>query len=207
MVRKVLGIYITIILSLYLLAPIPIQAQTKPRANFNIFLGQKSLNKSNWDTLTPQLEYGLESDFTGEGWPIAFVCSWYKAVATGNDMEIIQGTPVKINWEGSTQEAGLGVKKIWDQNLQGYDIHPFISGGVCYIFSEAAANIPAAGGIRDSDLDAKLGFWTGTGVYVTLWEHYNIGVTVRYSDAEAEMFEEKGKAGGLHYGGFMGFGY
>jgi len=48
------------------------------------------------------------------------------------------------------------------------------------------------------DDDSAFGFWVSAGIYVTLAEHYNIGIQARWSKVDITLFDEDADAGGLH---------
>jgi len=56
-----------------------------------------------------------------------------------------------------------------------------------------------------SDDDTAMGFWFGGGLYVTLAEHFNLGLDLRQSKAEITLFDVEGEAGGTHAGVSIGY--
>ncbi|MES9852337.1 MAG: opacity family porin [Candidatus Thiodiazotropha sp. L084R] len=103
---------------------------------------------------------------------------------------------------GYTVEQHLGIRKTWD--LQNSKIHPYIGGGVAVIYAGLEQENEAGGKKED---DQGIGGWIGTGAYWSLTESVNLGLDIRYSQADVEMFSKEIKAGGTHAGLTIGYNW
>jgi len=56
-----------------------------------------------------------------------------------------------------------------------------------------------------SEDDTGTGFAICGGVYWTIGQHFNLGLDVRYSSAEATLYETKAAIGGTHSGLILGY--
>ncbi len=155
--------------------------------NLNAFLGSKTLDEDDWTPVEEQIEFGIEFDFRRGNWPISIVIEYFNAADDANlwSMEI----------ESKTSELNVGVRKTWNHFQY---IHPFIDGGVSFINGEFKA-------LGMSDDDSSGGAWIGGGIYWTLDEHLNIGLEVKGSSADVNLFGVDVDAGGGHYGLLVGY--
>jgi hypothetical protein len=156
----------------------------------NFFLGQKSLKKDDWEPLEKQDEFGAEVTFGKKDWPIYIAVDLFSS--TTDD------TSLGIKSEGSTDEFGVGVRKIWKSG----NTMPYVGGGVALVNGNIKVD---SLGIDESD--SSIGEWVGGGVFWRLGSRFNLGVGVRYSKATITLFGVDGEAGGLHYGLLLGWGW
>ena len=158
--------------------------------NVNFFLGQKTLDEDDWTPLDKQAEFGVLVDFKQQSWPVSIAIDFLGSI----DVETESG----IDLEGSTTEFDVGVRKIWE--VAGSSLRPYIGGGLAFINAEfKATNFPV------SDSDSGTGIWLNGGVYWTLGQHFNLGLDLRYSQADVTLFGEEGEAGGTHAGIILGY--
>ncbi|NTW66239.1 MAG: porin family protein [Nitrospirae bacterium] len=199
MVKK----YIIAVLALvfFLLGASLASAQDQWTGNVNIFIGQKNLDKDDWEPVDKQTEFGVEIDFRKKDWPVNIAIDILRSSDddTYYEYDPFFG-PLSADVKGETTEFNIGIRKIWD----GFpSIRPFIGGGLSYIRAEVEVSIPGIGSASESD--TGVGIWLGGGVYFTLAEHFNLGLEIRYSDADVTIADVKGKAGGTHYGLLAGY--
>ncbi len=159
--------------------------------NVNFFLGQKTLDKEDWDFINKQPEFGVLVDFKQQDWPVSIAID---ILGSSDD-----GTESGVLIEGQTSEINIGVRKIWV--TPGSSIKPYIGGGVALINAE----IKATGFTSISEDDNGTGIWLGGGIYWTLGQTFNIGLDLRYSQADVTLFGETGEAGGTHAGLMLGY--
>ena len=159
--------------------------------NLNFFLGQKTLDSEDWDFLDKQPEFGVLVDFKQQDWPVSIAIDF---LGSADD-----GTESGVFVEGQTSEINLGVRKIW--GVAGSSIRPYIGGGLALINAE----IKATGFTSVSDDDSGTGVWFGGGIYWTLGQSFNIGLDLRYSQADVTLFGTDGEAGGTHAGLMLGY--
>jgi opacity protein-like surface antigen len=153
--------------------------------NVNLLIGQKTLDKDDWEPLDKQAEIGVMFDIGGKDWPVNFALD----MLVSADEETISGVDV----DASTAELDIGIRKSF---LEG-NLHPYAGGGLAVIQSRID-------GI-DEDTDTGLGFWVSGGLYYSIIEHINVGFDLRYSYAKTTLFGIEGQAGGTHVALFAGY--
>lgn len=171
------------------------QAQ-ESTGNVNVFLGTKSLDDEDWAPVEDQSEAGIEFDFRETSWPVNWVLGLRRSESDETFVDPVFG-PVAAT--GRTTEFSFGVRKIWDQ---GPIVSPYLGGGLALVNAEFEATVSGASG---SDSDSSVGLWLGGGVYFTLADHFNIGIDLRFSAAQATLFGVEGEAGGRHLGLLVGY--
>jgi len=181
-VRKLFGCLSACVALLVLAAP---SFGTDYQVNF--FLGQKMLDKEDWEPAEDQSEFGAITTFGGEDWPVHIA-----ADLLGSQEDV---TEMGIDATASTTELDFGVRKIWGKNK----LHPFLGGGLAVINGE----IEALGVSVDDD---GTGYWIDGGLFWRLGKRFNIGFEARYSRADITLLGVDGDAGGEHIGLILGFG-
>ncbi|MGA1874795.1 MAG: hypothetical protein ACMUIA_04240 [bacterium] len=157
----------------------PVCAQ-KSTGNVNFFFGEKRMDKDDWKPLDRQTEFGFfEVDFTFPNWPLSITWAYLMSDETGD------------YFLAESDELHIGLKKI--MNLRCAPLHPFVSGGISRMETHLEV-----GNKKYSDTGA--GLWAGTGIYWTSGSGFNIGLMVKYSDADVTFDHEEFEAGGIHYG-------
>jgi hypothetical protein len=159
--------------------------------NANVFLGQKTLDKDDWEPADEQAEFGVLVDFKQIDWPVSIAIDLLGSV----DEVTIAG----ITIEASTSEFDVGVRKIWE--VSGSSIRPYIGGGIAFV----SAEIKETSFTNLSVDDSGTGIWLNGGIYWTLGQNFNLGLDLRYSQADVTFFGEDVKAGGTHAGVILGY--
>ena len=159
--------------------------------NVNFFLGQKTLEENDWAPVDKQAEFGVLVDFKQQNWPVSIALDFLGSTD--------EATESGVNLEGTTSEFDVGVRKIWE--VAGSSIRPYVGGGIAFINAE----IKATGFNTVSQDDNGTGIWLNGGVYWTLGQHFNLGLDLRYSQADVTLFDVEGKAGGTHAGIILGY--
>ena len=160
--------------------------------NVSGYLGQKSLEEDDWSALDQQVSLGVLFDIKQTHWPVSLALD---LIGSGDVDK--QGS---LKDEGTTIENHLGVRKIF--TLPNSSIEPYIGGGVSFVQAEIKNK---NGSTTISDDDSDVGYWVGGGAYIPLNPHFNLGLDVRYSDAEVTLFNQEREAGGLHAGITAGY--
>lgn len=176
--------------------PTPSNAQ-EWTGNVQVLAGTKALDKEDWGPLEDQEEFGILVDFKKEGWPVSVAIDILRSEESSTVVEPLSGLAVDAT--GETTEVDLGVRKIWDRNGKA---RPYIGGGLALISADLSAR---AFGIEVSNSGDAEGLWLDAGVYWTLRESFNIGLDLRYSQADVTLMGTDGNAGGTHAG--LVFGY
>jgi len=168
--------------------------------NINLFMGAKQLEEDDWEPLDEQDEYGILLDFKQESWPISIAIDLLASSDEQTGTYYIYGYgTVAATLEGETSEFNFGIRKIWDNSPT---IRPYIGAGIAMVSAEIKAS---SWWYTASDDDTATGFWFGGGLYVTLAEHFNLGLDLRQSKAEVTLFDVEGEAGGTHAGLSIGY--
>ncbi len=174
-----------------------ITSQAFALSNINLFLGQKSLEKGDWEPIENQFEFGIEADYRQTSWPISLTIGLSYSKGSGTDTEYDDYFGfVEYDVSGSTTEVFAGIKKIFGRA----EFHPFIGTGIAAVIAETEDKWS---GLSFSDSEASIGAWTSAGAYWTISGHYNMGFQGKYSYA----FDESRKSGGFHYGLIAGYSF
>ena len=159
--------------------------------NVNFFLGQKSLESDDWSPLDEQGEFGVLVDFKQSHWPISIAIDFLVSAD--------EATEFGVDFRGVTSELSGGVRKIWE--FSGSSVRPYIGGGLALI----NADLEASDFTTVSDDDSSIGLWLNGGIYWTLGQSFNIGLDLRYSQADVTVFGVDVEAGGTHAGLILGY--
>ena len=160
--------------------------QTDWTGNINVFLGTKFVEDF-WIPVDEQAEVGFEFDIRKQSWPVNLAVDYMHAE---DDYSL-----VFFGIESESSELNIGVRKIWDPFLH---VRPFIGGGVSLINAEYRTFFV-------SDSDSNAGIWIGGGVYWTLGKHFNIGLEMKLSTADVDIFISDVDGGGTHFGALVGY--
>ena len=159
--------------------------------NANVFLGEKTLDKDDWEPADEQAEFGVLVDFKQDQWPISIAIDLLASV----DEVTISG----INIEASTTEFDIGIRKIWE--VAGSSIRPYIGGGIAFV----GAKIEETSFTNISVDDDGTGLWLNGGDYWPIGQSFNLGLDLRYSQADVTFFGIESEAGGTHAGVILGY--
>lgn len=178
----------------------PVQAEDQPTApapvfDVHVLLGGKYLNSSDWGSTDNQFEYGGEFDFQPASWPVALNVGYYR----GQDLGV-------FNFKSTTQEFQLGVKKFWPTGQLG---RVFVGGGLTV--AKGTAEAPSDSNAINGHTSYQPGGWVSGGYLFSLGRHFDLGVDLKYSYAEASLKGSGGNSGqdidvgGLHVAGVFGY--
>jgi len=104
-----------------------------------------------------------------------------------------------VDSKATTGELGLGVRKIWNTGSS-RRVHPYIGGGVSFIAAKFEAG-------STSDKDNGVGAWLGGGIFWRLGSRFNLGMSLRGSSANVDLYGVRADAGGGHFGLCLGWGW
>ena len=180
------------------------QDQGEWTGNINVLIGQKWLDKEDWEPVDKLFQIGVQTDFRPVEWPVSIAADLVHGWAEETvDMFVYDPylgyMTVPFNMEATGTEVHLGIRYIYEE-LQ--YLRPFIGVGPALMWATYEGS---AYGYTVSDSDFTLGFWLGGGAYVTLAEHLNLGIQTKYSYGKVELFDIDGEVGGWHVGGLIGF--
>jgi Outer membrane protein beta-barrel domain len=178
-------------------------AHADATGNVNFFLGQKSLSSSDWEPVEKQGEFGAVMSFGEKSWPISIAVDVLLSAAEEDAFDPFLGS---YTITGTTYEVDFGVRKVWGKAAT----RPYIGGGLAVI--GAGAELDNGLASVDAD-DSAVGFWADAGIFWRLGSHFNLGLDLRYSDADVDLDFGAGLvaqdigAGGFSYGLLLGFGW
>lgn len=160
--------------------------------NVSGFLGRKSVSENDWPNVDSQRSAGVIADFGKKSWPVSIAVDLLFA-ADDYKHDGIEET-------AGTAEIHLGVRKVFD--LDNTSISPYIGGGLALV--SGSLEYESAGQTVDDD-DFAFGGWVGAGAYYAITPSLNLGLDVRYSKAEVNLFDEDRDTGGWIAGVSIGY--
>lgn len=160
--------------------------------NMQGLLGQKVLDEDDWGILDRQTEVGMLLDVRDTRWPISMAID---VLGSADTVDTPRGEVT-----GTTVELDLGVRKVF--NIPGNALHPYVGGGLALMATDFERD--AGFGIASDD-DTGTGYWVSGGVFWTFASNLNLGLDVRYSRAEVDLFNNTIEAGGTHAGLLVGY--
>lgn len=160
--------------------------------NVSGYLGQKSLDDKGWGKQDQHSSLGVLFDFKQQSWPLSIAAD----IIVSADVDEI-GSQKDV---AGAIETHLGVRKIFE--LSNSKISPYLDGGLA-IIGVGLENTSA--GVTTTQDDTGTGTWIGTGMYIAMTPHFNLGVDVRYSEAEVSFSGVDREAGGIHAGFTAGY--
>lgn len=169
----------------------------------NVLYGKKSLNKTDWQPVDSQAEYGFGVEYQKLGWPVALVASYLNSKDTGESQYPDYGFNTLDT--GETAEFAIGARKYLTKN----QVRVFVEGGLVSIRTEIRVQPYAIhsgdGGHLAVDTATGHGLWVGAGADILVNDALSIGVLGRASDATVTMFDVEGEAGGVHFNVFAAY--
>jgi len=168
-------------------------ALAETTGNINIFLGSKTLDSNDWSTsFQDQDEFGILFDVRGENWPVNLAID---LLGSSKQIDYVDGYTTV-----STSELDFGARKIF--NIVGTPVYPYVGGGLGLM----SARVEDAYYYYGSYIyeDTGFGVWLDGGAYVTLGQ-FNLGLDLRYSQADVTVAGNKVNAGGSHAGILLGY--
>ena len=160
--------------------------------NVSAYLGHKSVDDDDWPNLDSQRSAGVISDFRKQSWPVSIAAD---LIFAGDVHKSDESEDT-----GGTMEMHLGVRKVF--TLDNSSLSPYVGGGVAIV--SASLEHESAGVTVDDD-ETAVGAWIGAGAYYAVTPSFSLGLDVRYSKAEATLFDIDRKVGGLNVGLTVGY--
>lgn len=160
--------------------------------NVSGYLGAKSLDSDDWKDLDSQFSIGVIADFKQKNWPVSIATDFIGSAdvhETGNQEDT-----------GYTLETHLGIRKVFAINNT--SIKPYVGGGLAIVAAGIEKEVSKT---TTKDDDNTFGTWAGAGAYMELTPDFTIGFDIRYSKAEATIFDIEREVGGLHTGITAGY--
>lgn len=162
--------------------------------NVGGYLGKKTLDDKDWPQHDKHDSIGMVLDFKKKDWPVSVAVDWF---GTGDEN---QSGSDKNNVYSA--EAHIGVRKIFELPIPDCKLRPYVGGGLALVHAEQEIH---ANGVTSKSDDSDQGYWIGTGTYYRVSENLNLGLDVRYSEAQVRLGGDEREAGGVLAG--LGVGY
>lgn len=159
--------------------------------NFNLLLGQKIMDEDDWDPVDLHNAAGVEATWGGSEWPFHIATDVFFSTDDEENSD--------LDADASTFEVGLGIREI--KNIDNF--HYYLGVGVSMVRTDL--EVETSSGDFDDD-DSDFGGWASAGVFWRFGAHFNLGIGIRYSKANAELFDDEFEAGGFGYGILIGMG-
>ena len=171
--------------------------------NVNVFVGQKWLEKGDWEPIETQGELGVLLAFGETRSPIHFALDILHS--EDDAMTEVEGLGA-AEFQGKTTEYGVGIRKVFRRFAI---THPHIGAGATFAVGEFDVVFPGLG--RSQVDDTAFGWWVDGGITWRLASHFNLGVEVRYSRYALEFgnifLANRVEGGGFHAGALVGYGW
>ena len=179
----------------------------------NLLFGQKSLSDDAFDDagVDSQSQFGvsLTLDFQ---WPVNLAID-YLSSSDDATVTVPAAFPLQLHTDVETTELELGVRKYWGDKLR-----PYVGGGLTLVRLDArqtesgtlGVGVPFSTLLVD-DSDNGVGLWINGGLLYRVGNHFNVGLDLRYSDADVDLSPVQAgpalglDAGGVHYGVALGY--
>lgn len=150
----------------------------------SVLVGQKKLDQDDFSDDT-QGTFGIMADIKRSEWPVSIALD---LIAAGQETNVDGRELSEV-----TGGFHIGVRKYWQ--LENQYLEPFVGGGVNLAVAEQE-RLENNRVITEDDTD--VGYWLAAGMNIRLDKHFVIGAQIRYSDAEAELFNTQLDTGGVY---------
>ena len=179
----------------------------------NVLFGQKTLNGSTLDAarVDGQSQFGVAVTLDFE-WPVALAFD----LMTSSDRAtttVTAGTPIDYTTDVETMEFDVGVRKLWGDRLQ-----PYAGAGLAWLQLDTTQHMSGSlggGSTFDTlvidDSNSTIGYWVNGGLLYRIGARFNVGIDVRYSNADVSLTPAADPepvdlgAGGTQYAVALGF--
>jgi len=181
----------------------------------NVIFGEKALSEDLLDAsgVDNQAQVGVAVTLDFD-WPVALAIDLLSSSEDETQSVASQLGPLSVDTKVETLELNVGVRKYWGTTNRFY-----VGGGLAYVQLDAkqteSGTLGPGSEFTDLILDDDgngVGLWLNGGYVHRFGDHFNVGVDVRYSDAEADLTPVGAGAskltldsGGLHYGVQLGY--
>jgi len=153
--------------------------------NVGGYLGTKTLDDKDWPQHDEQDSIGMILDFKQSSWPLSIAVDLF---GTGKE-----NTLAGDKNEAYSAEAHIGVRKVFDLDIEDCKFKPYVGGGVALTFAEETE---LKGSLKRTADDSDNGYWVGVGTYYQVTDSFNLGLDVRVSETELEIFQQQREGGG-----------
>lgn len=153
-------------------------------SSYHFLIGQKILEDNDWGPIAHQPEIGISFDYKGDDWPMSVATDWLISYDDGSESG--------VDYTGLTSELQIGLRKYF--KIENSDWLTFIGAGTSFIYASQDIDF---GNNSFDDSDTGVGYFLNGGF---LWQRDNLhlGVDIRISRADADLFGIDTNVGGDH---------
>ncbi len=191
LIRKMGAALLLGALSIGAVAPVRAATDLGLTGNINGVLGRKTMNDKDWKPVEDQLLLGVQADFRRQTWPVSIAVDILQSLGSDDKDGVSE--------DGATTEFAAGVRKVFENDSR---IAPFVGGGLSLVHAslKAERTTPSGNRVQADDNDSAIGLWVGGGVLFRVTQKLNLGLNLRYSHAEVNLFGNNIDAGGVSFG-------
>jgi opacity protein-like surface antigen len=181
----------------------------------NLFLGRLDSSEDLFDAagVDGQSEWGVTVSLDFD-WPVMLAVDLLSS-SDDSTRTVVTAYELQYRTDVDRTELDVGVRKLF---LAERRLEPYVGGGLAWMRLDVRQVAMGSLGpmteftdtILDDD-DSSFGFWLNAGLLYRIGSHLNIGVDVRYSDAEVELrpvdstSDLRLDSGGTSYGLLLGY--
>lgn len=162
--------------------------------NIGGMIGQVQLEDNDWGNQDDQGAIGLIADFRPASAPFSLAVD---LIGSGDEDDLSD----RKN-EIYSAAAHIGIRKVFDDSVSAFK--PYVGAGIALINAEMRSKDKQTGLSRVED-DSATGYWVGIGSYMELSDHFQVGLDLRYSEADVTLFDSERQAGGLQTSVSVGY--
>lgn len=153
-----------------------------------LLLGEKQLDKQDWQPHETQGSVGLLIDLRPQSSPVALAVDMF---GSGDEEQVDGGKQ-----ESASAELHLGARYYLPESSR---FTPYAGAGLALVSVEQKL------AQKEREEDGGLGWWAGVGVRYRITEHVDLGADLRYSRANVTLDGDELQAGGRNLA--LGVGY
>jgi len=185
-----------ITLSIALAATLSTSLLTNAQANDSIvnvkmFLGDKSIDSDAWSAQKDHGTVGLLTDFKTGYQGVRVALDLFGSGSEDNTTSQVKGT--------YTAEAHLGIRKYFELQSK---FEPYIGGGINLAYA-SQKNDDGLAKTEEEGMDS--GLWLNSGVDFLVNDNITIGIDLRYSSAEVELYGQSVELNAFTTGASLGY--
>ena len=170
-----------IILSIAMAIPLSTTLLTNAHANdstinIKMFYGDKTIDSEAWSAQDDHGTVGLLTDFRTGYNGVRVAVDLFGSGSEKNTTSQVKGT--------YTAEAHLGIRKYFDLQSK---FEPYVGGGINLAYASQKNNQSS---VKTEEEDMDSGLWLNGGLDYLINDYITVGVDLRYSSAEVELYGE-----------------
>jgi len=148
--------------------------------------------------LSDQIYFGLMTSIGDADWPVEIAVDFLFAFSSGEEEVVVEdplgNDQARIEIEAGTIETHVGVRKWWDSGPRSI----FLGGGLGIFLAERTET--DRDDVSLNVEDEAFGLWVDCGMTWRVASKWSVGLELRYSHAQVDLFDDDLDAGGVHLG-------